>query len=96
MKVIKVICRLVTVVLALVSALWAVNTVAGTNLIANTAFGEGNEIVLTFAQPLAEGHLLEPGSYTVYEESDPDIRLQVSTIKVALMELLPSSALLNL
>jgi len=70
-------------VLALVSALWAVNTVAGTNLIANTAFGEGNEIVLTFAQPLAEGHLLEPGSYTVYEESDPDIRLQVTNIKVS-------------
>ena len=69
--------------LALVSALWAVNTVAGTNLIANTAFGEGNEIVLTFAQPLAEGHLLEPGSYTVYEESDPDIRLQVTNIKVS-------------
>ena len=83
MKVIKVICRPVTVVLALVSALWAVNTVAGTNLIANTAFGEGNEIVLTFAQPLAEGHLLEPGSYTVYEESDPDIRLQVTNIKVS-------------
>ncbi len=68
--------------LALLSILWAVDAVAVTNLIAGTAFGEENEIVLTFAQPLSGGRFLESGNYTVYEEPDPDIRLEVADVIV--------------
>lgn len=76
----KAICQ--AAALALLLTLWAVESAAASNLIASTSFGEENEIVLTFAQPLADGAFLEPESYTVYEESDPDIRLEIDSIKV--------------
>ncbi len=53
---------------------------AGDNLIADTAFGEGNEIVLTFARPVEGDRFLNPDNYTVYEEPDPDIRLLIKEI----------------
>ncbi len=51
---------------------------------ADTAFGEENEIEITFAQPLAEGDgFLNAANYTIYEEADPDIRLPVVDIALS-------------
>jgi electron transport complex protein RnfA len=40
-------------------------------------FGADNEIILMYHQPVNKELMQNPGIYTVFEESDPDIRLEV-------------------
>ena len=49
-------------------------------LIAGQSFGEANEVVVTFSQPLDREAVTNPANFTVYEEQDPDIRLGVEQI----------------
>lgn len=67
------------VVAALSTTLWATSATAD-NLIIDTAFGEENEIILTFANPVTGERFLGPTYYTAYEEPDPDIRLMVNNV----------------
>ncbi len=82
MKAISPIC--LPVAIALAALLWAANAAASaesfTNTVSKTAFGETNEIILTFDQPVTGEHYLSPSSYTAYEEPDPDIRLEIANI----------------
>lgn len=52
-------------------------------LIAGQSFGQENEIVVTFAQDLDRQMLVDPANYTVYEEQDPDIRLNVEQVALS-------------
>ena len=72
----KIICKNVIIILA---TLLSTSAVAA-NLITETAFGDENEIILTFAQPITGERFLEPTYYTAYEKPDPDIRLQISDV----------------
>ncbi len=65
---------------ALSSTLLAFNLFAANNLVAKTEFGEANEIILTFANPVSDERLVSLNSYTVFEEPDPDIRLELVNI----------------
>ncbi len=70
---------LLVVILAL-----ALPALAGAEgLIHGKSFGKANEIILTFVAPQAEGVIANPASYRVYEEQDPDIRLQVTAVQVS-------------
>ncbi len=71
---------LVRVIAVLAAALLWGEAYAGDNLIADTAFGEADQIVLTFARPVEGDRFLNPDNYTVYEEPDPDIRLLIKEI----------------
>lgn len=51
-------------------------------LIADKSFGGENEIIVTFAEAVNPVVASDPANYTVYEEPDPDIRLEV--VKVTL------------
>ncbi|MFZ5775473.1 MAG: electron transport complex protein RnfA [Thermodesulfobacteriota bacterium] len=52
-------------------------------LIASKSFGKANEIILDFTAPLDKGLAENPASYTVYEEKDPDIRLEVGSVQLS-------------
>jgi electron transport complex protein RnfA len=59
-------------------------TLVQAELISAKSFGdEINEIVVNFAEPVDRNALANPANYTVYEESDPDIRLSLSQVMVA-------------
>ncbi|MEE4313878.1 MAG: Rnf-Nqr domain containing protein [Desulfofustis sp.] len=47
-------------------------------LVAATEFGADNEIIVQFNTPVDPAEATDTQSYTVYEETDPDIRLTVS------------------
>ena len=51
-------------------------------LIAGTSFGAANEIVVTFATSQDVAKVTDPASYLVYEEQDPDIRLEVTSVRL--------------
>ncbi len=70
---------MVIVVAALSTTLWA-NSALAESLITETAFGEENEIILTFDKAVSGERFLEPTYYTAYEEPDPDIRLLVNDV----------------
>jgi electron transport complex protein RnfA len=52
-------------------------------LITGKSFGADDEIVVTFAGPVDTAVAGDISKYTVYEESDPDIRLQLTSATVA-------------
>lgn len=55
----------------------------GQDLVTGKSFGADNEIIITFSQPVALQAAVDPATYTVYEEPDPDIRLQIKEIILA-------------
>ncbi len=52
-------------------------------LVAGTEFGKDNEIIVQFTIPVDEAAAADPGRYTVFEESDPDIRLEVASVALS-------------
>lgn len=50
--------------------------------VASKAFQGNKEIVVTFTGPVDKAVFQNPGNYLVYEESDPDIRLEVSFVQL--------------
>ncbi|MDR9502023.1 MAG: Rnf-Nqr domain containing protein [Desulfurivibrionaceae bacterium] len=55
----------------------------GQDLVTAKSFGADNEIIITFSQPVAPHAAVDSATYTVYEEPDPDIRLQIKEIILA-------------
>ncbi len=53
------------------------------DLVTDKSFGADNEIIITFSQPVAPQAAVDSATYTVYEEPDPDIRLQIKEIILA-------------
>jgi len=51
--------------------------------IAKKSFGQANEIIVTFANAEERGFVENPASYQVFEEQDPDIRLEVKSVRLA-------------
>lgn len=52
-------------------------------IVSGTNFGADNEIVIEFSSPVDKNKAAAPENYTVFEESDPDIRLSISSITVS-------------
>jgi len=72
-------CRRITLALLLLLVL-PIMAQAG---IASKKFGKANEIILTFDSPAQPGTVENPASYLVYEEQDPDIRLNVQSVQLS-------------
>lgn len=56
---------------------------AASALAAGTEFGGDNEIIIQFSSPVDKVEAADPERYVVFEESDPDIRLRITSIEVA-------------
>ena len=56
---------------------------AASALAAGTEFGGDNEIIVQFSSPVDKVEAADPERYVVFEESDPDIRLTITSIEVA-------------
>ena len=56
---------------------------AASALAAGTEFGGDNEIIVQFSSPIDKVEAADPERYVVFEESDPDIRLSITSIEVA-------------
>lgn len=52
-------------------------------IVSGTNFGADNEIVIEFSSPVDKNKAAAPENYIVFEESDPDIRLSISSITVS-------------
>jgi len=52
-------------------------------IVSGTDFGADNEIVIEFSSPVDKNKAADPDNYIVFEESDPDIRLSISSITVS-------------
>ncbi len=52
-------------------------------LVSDTEFGADNEIVVQFSIPVDREVAGDPENYTVYEESDPDIRLPITAVSLS-------------
>ena len=52
-------------------------------LVSDTEFGAENEIVVQFSVPVDPEVAGDPANYTVYEESDPDIRLPITAVSIS-------------
>ena len=52
-------------------------------LVSDTEFGAENEIVVQFSVPVDPEVAGDPANYTVYEESDPDIRLPITAVNIS-------------
>jgi len=53
-------------------------------LIAGKSFGKAkNEIILTFAAPQDRAAVENPANYRIYEENDPDIKLELESVALA-------------
>lgn len=64
--------------------LFSLPAVAGAaGLIENKRFGAENEIIIEFAAPVDPQAVLDRGNYTVFEENDPDIRLELDQVVLA-------------
>lgn len=57
--------------------------VQAAGLVSKTEFAAENEIIVHFNNPVDRDQAADPGRYVVFEESDPDIRLNISTIAVS-------------
>ena len=53
------------------------------DLISKKTFGAENEIIIDFSAPVDPDTVKNVGNYTIYEENDPDIRLQVEEVILA-------------
>lgn len=51
--------------------------------ITDKSFGDDNEIIVQFAQSVNPEVALDSNNYTIYEENDPDIRLQLDQVILA-------------
>ncbi|MEJ2058096.1 MAG: Rnf-Nqr domain containing protein, partial [Desulfofustis sp.] len=56
------------------------DSVWSAGLVAGTEFGADNEIIVHFTAPVDEAVATDPNNYIVFEEADPDIRLEVSSV----------------
>jgi len=52
-------------------------------IVSGTDFGADNEIVIEFSSPVDKNKAADPENYIIFEESDPDIRLSISSITVS-------------
>ncbi len=52
----------------------------GQDLVTGKSFGADNEIIVTFSQAVEPSIVKDTRNYTIYEEPDPDIRLQVKEV----------------
>jgi electron transport complex protein RnfA len=52
-------------------------------IVSDTDFGADNEIAIEFSSPVDKNKAADPENYIVFEESDPDIRLSISSITVS-------------
>jgi len=52
-------------------------------IIAKKTFGAANEIIVTFANRVTPEIVTNPANYRVYEEQDPDIRLNLKEVRLA-------------
>ena len=52
-------------------------------LVSDTEFGAENEIIVQFSIPVDREVAGDPANYTVYEESDPDIRLPITAVSIS-------------
>ncbi len=75
-------CRRITLALLLILVLPILARAEEGGIIAKK-FGAANEIILTFASPAQPGAVDNPASYRVYEEQDPDIRLNVKGVTLS-------------
>lgn len=76
----------ITVIRALIVALlfaFLPGAVFAASLINGKSFGDANEIIVEFAGPVDAEKILDISSYTVYEETDPDIRLELDHVELA-------------
>lgn len=73
--------------LIFITALLGVFGLAGfgysADLVASTEFGANNEIIVHFNTAVDPAEANDPQRYTVFEETDPDIRLTISEIAVS-------------
>ena len=53
------------------------------DLVSSTEFGAENEIIVNFTKPVDKAEAADPAHYVVFEESDPDIILEISSVAVA-------------
>jgi len=53
------------------------------DLVTGTEFGAANEIIVHFSKAVDKAEAADPGRYIVFEELDPDIRLEIESIAVA-------------
>ena len=71
-------------ILALFSLLVVLSGLAmAAGLVSDTEFGAENEIVVQFSIPVDPEIAGDPANYTVYEESDPDIRLPITAVSIS-------------
>ncbi|MDP2105740.1 MAG: hypothetical protein Q8J76_07065, partial [Desulfobulbaceae bacterium] len=49
-------------------------------LIIDKSFGGESEIIVTFASPVDKSFIEDTSNYRVYEEKDPDIRLELTSV----------------
>ena len=61
----------------IISVFTASSAVAVDSIIDNQSFGDGNEIVLDFVLPVDAKVAEDPANYVIFEEADPDIRLNI-------------------
>ena len=80
----KIIIRCVSLFLAAVFFLVQPVFAQGTGgRIVKKSFGQANEIIVTFANAEERAFVENPASYLVFEEQDPDIRLEVKSARLA-------------
>ena len=74
--------RLVLLWLSLLAILLLPYTALANSMISEQSFGDANDIILDFAMPVQADVISNPANYTIYEEPDPDIRLNVESISL--------------
>lgn len=68
----------------IIFVLFALGTVVqAATLVSSTDFGAESEIIVQFSSPVDKEQAADPARYVVFEESDPDIRLDISAITVS-------------
>lgn len=72
--------RRILLILGLVILLPVIASAQG--VIADKSFGEENEIIVTFAEDVDPAIVGNPDNYMVYEEPDPDIRIELVNVQV--------------
>ncbi len=59
------------------------SAVQAADFISNKSFGAENEIIVEFAAPVNPDVALDVSNYTIFEENDPDIRLELAEVVLA-------------
>ena len=72
-----------TLLFLLVSLVGFASSIQAADLVKSTEFGDDHEIIVHFSSPVDKREAADPGRYIVFEEADPDIRLEISSIAVA-------------